>query len=233
MKKILIVDDEVHILELLKINFEAYGYLVELCGDSLEVLNRCLSFRPDIVLLDIMLPNITGIELCSLIRKADKLKNVGIIMVSAKEEIDDKVIALEIGADDYITKPFSIKELEARVCALLRRMDGRVKQSFIEQGSKFTYKDLMYAYPTKEVFKKGIKLDLTGKEIKLLEYLILNFGKIVSREMLMEKVWNIQEEENHNRSLDVYIRKLRIKLDEEESGISYIETVHGKGYKLG
>lgn len=227
MNKILIVDDEPYILELLKINLEAVDYLVKTLISGKNLVDICLEFQPDIILLDIMLPDINGFELCKLIKSHPILNKTGIILVSAKGEIDDKVYGLDLGADDYISKPFSIKEIISRVKALLRRVNLSCK---IEKNV-YLHRELKFDFNNKIVYKNEIPLDLTHKELKLLELLMSNVDKVVSRELILNKIWSKEESTKVGRSLDVYIRKLRLKLDDGNID-SYIETVHGRGYKL-
>lgn len=227
MNKILIVDDEPYILELLKINLEAVDYLVKTLISGKNLVDICLEFQPDIILLDIMLPDINGFELCKLIKSHPILNKIGIILVSAKGEIDDKVYGLDLGADDYISKPFSIKEIISRVKALLRRVNLSCK---IEKNV-YLHRELKFDFNNKIVYKNEIPLDLTHKELKLLELLMSNVDKVVSRELILNKIWSKEESTKVGRSLDVYIRKLRLKLDDGNID-SYIETVHGRGYKL-
>lgn len=227
MNKILIVDDEPYILELLKINLEATNYLVKTLTSGEYLIDTCLEFQPEIILLDIMLPGIDGLELCKIIKSHPTLNKTGIILISAKGEIDDKVYGLDLGADDYIAKPFSVKEILSRVNALLRRVNLTCK---IDNNVYF-HRELKFDFNNKIVYKNEIPLDLTHKELKLLELLISNADKVVSRELILNKIWSKEESTKIGRSLDVYIRKLRLKLD-DGSFNSYIETVHGRGYKL-
>lgn len=227
MNKILIIDDEPYILELLKINLEAVDYLVKTLISGKNLVDICLEFQPDVILLDIMLPDIDGFELCKLIKSHPILNKIGIILVSAKGEIDDKVYGLDLGADDYIAKPFSIKEIISRVNALLRRVNLTCK---IEKNV-YLHRDLKFDFSNKIVYKNEKPLDLTHKELKLLELLISNVDKVVSREVILNKIWSKEDSTKVGRSLDVYIRKLRLKLDDGNFD-SYIETVHGRGYKL-
>lgn len=230
MNKILIIDDEPYILELLKINLEVAGYLVKTLISGKNLVDICLEFQPEIILLDIMLPDIDGLELCKIIKSHSNLNKIGIILVSAKGEIDDKVYGLNLGADDYIAKPFSIKEILSRVNALLRRVNLTCKVEKVEKNV-YQHRELKFDFNNKVVYKNEAPLDLTHKELKLLELLILNVNKVVSREVILNKIWSKEESTKIGRSLDVYIRKLRLKLDNGNFD-SYIETVHGRGYKL-
>lgn len=226
MTKILIIDDEKHILELLKINLEAEDYIVETWNRGDMFLQKCLEFKPDLILLDIMLPGIDGLSICKEIKTSDIFKNIGIILISAKIEEDIKIKGLDIGADDYITKPFSIREVLSRVNALVRRL-----QPLSSIDEVYSNRNITYDFKNKILYKEEIPLELTNKEIKLIELLIKNKGKILTREFILEKIWNKEVGENSGRSLDVYIRKLRGKIDDNPN-ISLIETIHGKGYKF-
>lgn len=228
MNKILVIDDEPYILELLKINLESTGYIVKTMISGKDIINTCLEFSPQIILLDIMLPDIDGLSICKKIKENPALKEIGVILVSAKSEIDDRVLGLDTGADDYITKPFSLKEINSRINALLRRL---CPNDFNDNCNNiYSHRDLKFDYINKVAYKNNSPLELTHKELKLLEILILNVGKVVSRDIILDKIWNKEEDSNIGRSLDVYIRKLRLKLDSGNS--SYIETIHGRGYKL-
>lgn len=224
-KKILIVDDEQSILELLKLNLEIYGYEIFTMDSGAGVLEEISHIQPDIILLDLMLPEINGFTLCQEIRKNPLWNEIRILIVSAKSEELDKIDCLEMGADDYITKPFSIKELIARIHAFSRRMINTP----LPQPDEITYRDLLIHPKEKMVSKNNQKIPLTLLELKLLLYLLKHQGKIATREMIFKEVWNYEEEKN-TRSLDVNIRKLRRKL--EDSNNFYIETIRGIGYKL-
>lgn len=224
-EKILIIDDEEAILELLKFNLEIYGYKIFTSNTGKGILEKIIEIHPNIILLDLMLPEIDGMSICKKVRENSIWNDLRIIILSAKSQEIDKITCLEIGADDYITKPFSIRELIARIHAFSRRISPSVPttQEIIQ------YHDLIIDPKEKTVLKKDKKISLTLLELKLLLYLLKNQGKISTREMIFKNVWNY-EEQNNTRSLDVNIRKLRQKL--EDSNNHYIETIRGIGYKL-
>ncbi|MGO2117781.1 MAG: response regulator transcription factor [Fusobacterium sp.] len=220
MKKIFIIDDENYILELLKINLEMEGFQVVTSNTGKNVLNILDKEKPDLILLDLMLPETNGFDICKKIKSFEKYKNIGIIIISAKSEENDKIVGLEIGADDYITKPFSIKEIIARINAVTRRTS---KNS--TENKNYIVLDIK----NNTILKNGEILELQTKEFNLLKYLIKNKGRVVSRQELLENVWNY-DSPSSTRSLDVYIRKLRVKLQDENESI--ITTIRGQGYKF-
>lgn len=194
--------------------------------------------NPDIILLDLMLPGMNGIDICKKIRNNPLLNKIRILIISAKSEEIDKIVCLEIGADDYITKPFSLREMIARINAFSRRIesdstiisnDSPVKNYMESNENYIYYKDLKIDLVKNMVYKNNIPLELTIREFKLFIFLLNNKGKVISREKIFESVWNY-ENNNQTRSLDVHIRKLRQKLGDENN--SYIETIRGTGYKI-
>lgn len=237
-KKILIIDDEIHILELLKLNLEIYGYEVFTTDTGNNVMSLIEKINPNIILLDLMLPGMNGIDICKKIRNNPLLNKIRILIISAKSEEIDKIVCLEIGADDYITKPFSLREMIARINAFSRRIesdstiisnDSPVKNDVESNANYIYYKDLKIDLVKNLVYKNNNPLELTIREFKLFIFLLNNKGKVISREKIFESVWNY-ENNNQTRSLDVYIRKLRQKLGDENN--SYIETIRGTGYKI-
>ena len=224
-KKILIVDDEDHIRELLKFNLEKSGYNVYTANDGLEGLKLAREKQVDLILLDLMLPGMDGFEVCKEIRKDNIISNVPIIMLTAKSEEIDKILGLELGADDYITKPFSIRELSARVKALLRRSNIKYDNEVLRFGN------ITLNLQTREVLKNGEKLDFTLKEFEVLKLLIKNKGKILTREILLDKIWGY-EYVGETRTVDVHIRHIRKKIEEDDKNPIYIQTIRGVGYKF-
>ena len=224
-KKILIVDDEDHIRELLKFNLEKSGYNVYTANDGLEGLQLARGKQVDLILLDLMLPGMDGFEVCKEIRKDNIISNVPIIMLTAKSEEIDKILGLELGADDYITKPFSIRELSARVKALLRRSNIKYDNEVLRFGN------IALNLQTREVLKNGEKLDFTLKEFEVLKLLIKNKGKILTREILLDKIWGY-EYVGETRTVDVHIRHIRKKIEEDDKNPIYIQTIRGVGYKF-
>ena len=201
MAKILVVDDERHILELLKFNLEIFGYEVICLDDGKECVEFLQREKPDLILLDWMLPSISGIEILKKIRSDYKLSTLPVIMLTAKNMDDDKIEGLDRGADDYITKPFSVKELKARIKTVLRRYKA-TEGDFISAGDITLYTE------KREVYKDGRKIDLTLKEFELLRLLIENRGKVLRREELLDKIWGY-EFFGETRTVDVHIRYLR------------------------
>lgn len=228
-KKVLIIEDEINITELIKYNLEKEGYET-ICGrDGLEGGMLVYKERPDIVLLDVMLPKKDGFSLCREIRK-DGIKTP-IIMLTSKGEEKDKILGLDFGADDYITKPFSIKELTARIRAILRRSENEEEKEGIQDGKPKKHSDLEVNENEKQVYVNRMSANLTLKEFELLAFLINNQGKIFSRDELLNEVWGI-DYIGESRTVDVHIRHIRQKLDKIHKGIEYIETIRGRGYRI-
>lgn len=223
--KILIVDDEEHILELIKFNLENNGYKVLQCGNGTDALKLAKSEKPDLILLDVMLPGIDGYDVCKEIRKDISISNLPIIMITAKSEELDKILGLELGADDYITKPFSIRELLARVKALLRRT------AFLPADKSYKFDNIVIDFENHEVTKENKRVELTLKEFEVLEILIKNKGRVITREFLLDKVWGY-EYIGETRTVDVHIRHIRQKIEEDDKTPKYIETIRGVGYRF-
>ncbi len=223
-KKILVVDDEKAIGEILKINLEKEGYKVAVAMDGEEGLNLALKLNPDLILLDVMLPKMDGFEVCKKIRRESE---VPIVMLTARTEEIDKIIGLELGADDYVTKPFSIRELMARVKANLRRT---VVPS-VPENEENTIKigEISINTESYELKKAGKIIELTLREFELVKYLADAPGRIFSRETLLEKVWGY-EYYGDMRTVDVTVRRLREKIEEDPSEPRYIMTRRGVGY---
>lgn len=220
---ILAVDDEVHILELISFNLKAAGYHVVTALTGEEALKRCEVERPSLVLLDIMLPGIDGLEVCRRLKGDRMTSNIPIIMLTARGDEVDKILGLELGADDYITKPFSVRELAARVKSLLRRVAPQQES----EPQTLRSGDIMIDITNYEAFKGSEKLSLTLKEFELLKVLVLSRGKVLTRDFLLDRIWGY-EYYGETRTVDVHIRHLRQKLGEEP----YIETVRGVGYRF-
>ncbi|RDY25561.1 DNA-binding response regulator [Romboutsia weinsteinii] len=225
--KVLVIDDEMHIVELLKFNLEISNYKVDYSYDGFDGFLKAKEVNPDLILLDWMLPNISGIEVLKKIRSDKELKNTPVIMLTAKNMENDKVEGLEIGADDYITKPFSIKELLARISSVLRRynLNNEHEESVLFAGN------LKLDLSKHEVTKNNAKIELTLKEFELLKLLIQNKGKVLSRNYLLDKIWGY-EYYGETRTVDVHIRYLRKKIEGENGQEKYIETIRGVGYKI-
>ena len=223
---ILVVDDEEYIVELINYNLIAAGYEVEIANNGNDAIKKAISKNPDLILLDVMLPGKDGYDVCRELRSNNKTKSIPIIMLTAKSEEIDKIVGLELGADDYITKPFSIRELLARVKAVLRRY---VKNE--EIGEKFVFGDIEADFENHSIVCSGEKIELTLKEFELLEVLVKNKGKILTREMLLDKIWGY-EYIGESRTVDVHIRYLRKKIEKDDKNPKFIETIRGVGYRF-
>ncbi|HCW54151.1 MAG TPA: DNA-binding response regulator [Clostridium sp.] len=226
--KILIVDDEEHIVELLKFNLNNAGYNILTANDGIEAVKIAKSEKPNLVLLDLMLPGLDGFDVCKEIKREKEMKNTAIIMLTAKGEELDKILGLELGADDYITKPFSVRELLARVKAVLRRSNTSNNDS---EEKSYESKKLKVDFERHEVIVCGKKVELTLKEFELLQILIKNKGKILKREILLDKIWGY-EYIGETRTVDVHIRYLRKKIEEDDKRPKFIETIRGVGYRF-
>ena len=224
-EKILVVDDEENIQELLKFNLENNGYKV-LCADNgIDALKIAREEIPHLILLDLMLPKMDGYDVCKEIRKDNSISNMPIIMLTAKGEELDKILGLELGADDYLTKPFSVRELIARVKAILRRTK-------IQHSDKiFSFGDIIIDFLKHEVTKDNERVELTLKEFELLEILIRNRGRVMTRDFLLDKIWGY-EYVGETRTVDVHIRHLRQKIEEDDKNPKFVETVRGIGYRF-
>lgn len=219
--RILIIEDEKQIVRFLELELKYEGYLIDIAYDGREGLNKALMNNYDLVILDIMLPLLNGIEV---LRRIRQVSDLPIIMLTAKDDITDKVMGLDVGADDYITKPFAIEELLARIRANLRRKNGKN----INPAKMITVEDLTIDLAKREVKRAGKLIDLTKKEFELLEYLLKNKDLVVTREQILEKVWGY-DFFGDTHVVDVYIRYLRSKID-DEFAVKLIETVRGIGY---
>ncbi len=230
-KKILIVDDEKSISDLLVYNFEKEGYKTITASDGEEGVLLALTQEPDIILLDIMLPKIDGLTACKKIRQT--LPKIPIIMLSAKGEEIDKILGLEIGADDYMTKPFSVRELIARVKANLRKMDpSEIDVLNNNKGNRVAVGEIALDLDKFEVEVRGQKVsDLTRREFEVLRYLAQKPGQVITREDLLEKVWGY-EYYGDIRTVDVTIRRIREKIEKNTSNPKILITKRGVGYYI-
>ena len=219
--RILVVEDEKRLAEVIKKGLVEEGYSVDIAYDGEEGQYMAENTSYDLVILDIMLPKKDGITICQELRV--KEISTPILMLTAKDSVEDRVKGLDSGADDYLIKPFAFSELVARVRALLRR-------EALSKASKLQVGNLVMDTLTREVWRGDTKIELTAKEYALLEYFMRHPNMVITRTMLMEKVWDYDFEGMSN-IIDVYIRRLRLKLD-EEGGESIIETVRGAGYRL-
>jgi two-component system alkaline phosphatase synthesis response regulator PhoP len=226
MATILVVDDEEPIQELLKFNLEKEGYKVLIASDGAEALRTLEEKKPELIVLDIMLPGMSGLAVLDKLRKNPEFVDLPVIMLTAKGEEIDKVLGLEIGADDYITKPFSPRELVARIRARLRR----VKSADVN-SNEIARHDLHIDLDRFKVSVRGEYIELTPKEFELLRVLATHPGKVYTRDELLERIWGY-EYAGDTRTVDVHVRHLRQKIERDPSNPEYIETLRGIGYRL-
>ncbi|HOV27222.1 MAG TPA: response regulator transcription factor [Pseudobacteroides sp.] len=221
------VEDEENIQQLIKYNLEAHGYKVKNFDTGEKLIEQCKIAVPDLFLLDVMLPGIDGFEVCRWLKQDANTKTIPVIMLTAKSDEFDKVLGLELGADDYITKPFSVRELVARVKAVFRRM------SLANQSNTdvLSFGNIKIDCSRREVVKDDKIVDMAFKEFELLKLLVMNKGKVLSRDMLLEKIWGY-DYYGETRTVDVHIRYLRQKLEDDDSNPVFIETVRGIGYRI-
>ncbi len=224
MAKIFIVEDERRIARFLQMELEHEGFQTANESNGLRAYERIIQEDYDLVLLDIMLPGMDGLTICKNVRK---LFDIPIIMLTAKDEINDKVTGLDIGADDYITKPFAIQELLARIRAALRKRNNNIKQ---DEPSVFTFKNITVYLERHEVMVDDTVVELTKKEYDLLLYMLQNHDHVLSREQILQSIWGYEYMGDTN-VVDVYIRYLRSKIDDEFNE-KYIHTVRGIGYVI-
>ena len=228
-KKILVVDDEKQIADILQFNLKKEGFNVTCAHDGLEALEKVEEVMPDLILLDIMLPLKDGIEVCREIRKK---YDMPIIMLTAKDSEIDKVIGLEIGADDYVTKPFSTRELLARIKANLRRQPSVTEAKKEESNSNvITIGALTIKPENYEVTKRGEQIELTHREFELLHYLAKHIGQVMTREHLLQTVWRY-DYYGDVRTVDVTIRRIREKIEDNPAHPTWVVTRRGVGYYL-
>ena len=222
--KIFIIEDETSIIQLVQHNLEKEGFIIASSENGNEGLKQLKKFEPNLLLLDWMLPDLSGIEICKNIRKDNKFKTLPIIMLTAKGEEEDKIKGLESGADDYLTKPFSYKELLARIKAILRRSNPNMVSDSLE------YEDLLLDRIEKRVFRDNSEIKLGPTEFRLLEFFLTNPKRVYTRDQILENVWpnNVNVE---SRTIDVHIRRLRqsVNLDSKKE---LIRTVRSSGYSL-
>lgn len=224
-KKILIVDDEQSIVTLLTYNMENAGYETDVSFDGEEAISKAMAYPYDLIILDLMLPEVDGLEVCKTLR-LNRI-NTPILILTAKEDEFDKILGLELGADDYITKPFSPREIVARVKAILRR----VGQPVPEQYTAYEIGELV-VYPDKyEATLAGEALAFTRKEFELLAYFIKHTGIVLSRDQLLAQVWDY-DFAGDTRIVDVHVSRLREKIERNSKKPLYIKTIHGLGYKM-
>jgi len=224
MKNILIIEDDKDIVELVRYNLEKEGYQVTGAGDGTTGLAQLRRTPPDLLILDLMLPRLPGLEICKEIRRDENLPRIPILMLTARGEESDRVVGLEMGADDYVTKPFSPRELVARVKALLRRVDGEPQ---METG--IAVGDLMIDPSSYRVTRSGEPIALSTLEFRLLYYLASRPNRVFDRDRLLDAIWGTDRFVTP-RSVDVYIRRLREKVESDPQHPSHLKTVRGAGY---
>ncbi|HEU5139598.1 MAG TPA: response regulator transcription factor [Bacillales bacterium] len=228
-EKIIVVDDEVSIITLLEFHLQKAGYEVIAVTDGRSALKLVEAEHPDLILLDLMLPGMDGMDVCREMRQ--RQLRTPVIMLTAKDEEFDKVLGLEMGADDYITKPFSPREVVARVKAVIRRSVESASETTEEEPEKLSCGELE-VYPEKyEAYFRGNELEWTPKEFELLVYLIRNRGRVLSREQLLNAVWHF-DFVGDTRIVDVHVSHLREKIEDNTRSPRYIKTIRGLGYKL-
>ena len=235
-KTILVVDDEPNIVDLLVFNLEKEGYNTIVANDGITAVDMALKEKPDLILLDVMIPKLDGISVCKKIRYALNISNMPILMVSAKDTESDKIVGLEMGADDYITKPFQIREVMARIKANLRKAELNTNMEMY-QNSKQDDKndiikvgDLSLDLKKVEVKVKGEVINLTKKEFDVLKYLASQPGQVVTREMLLRDVWEYEEYVGAIRTIDVTMNRIRDKIEKDKANPKILITKRGVGY---
>ncbi|STY74550.1 Transcriptional regulatory protein walR [Macrococcoides caseolyticum] len=227
-RKIVVVDDEKPIADILEFNLKKEGYEVHVAYDGDDAVELIYDIQPDIVLLDIMLPGRDGMGVC---REVRKKYDMPIIMLTAKDSEIDKVLGLELGADDYVTKPFSTRELIARVKANLRRHYSQTQSEEKEESTNIVIKDIVVYPEAYSIKKRGIDIELTHREFELFHYLAKHIGQVMTREHLLQTVWGY-DYFGDVRTVDVTIRRLREKIEDDASHPEYIVTRRGVGYFL-
>lgn len=226
--KVLVVDDEKDIVDLVSFNLKKEGFAVEKAYDGERAMRIIRDSAPDLILLDLMLPGIQGMDVCRMVRRDPRLSYIPVIMLTAKTDEVDKVLGLEIGADDYITKPFSVRELIARIRAVMRRFESGGEA---EKKKTFSYKGLRIDYDSFEISLDGRKIDLSPTEARLLIFFSKNPGKVFTRSQILDRVWG-ENSFVEPRTVDVHIRRLRAQIEKDSDNPAFIVTVRGAGYKF-
>ena len=228
LPKVLVVEDEKSFVEALKVGLDREGFDVKVAEDGLMALELFRTFKPDLILLDVMLPKISGLDVCKEIRTESK---VPIIMVTAKGEEIDTVVGLEVGADDYVTKPYRLREVVARMRSLLRRSNWSDETEAISEGRVITVSDIQIDVDKYEVKVRNEIVDFPLKEFELLLLLLENAGRVLTRDVLIDRVWGF-DYVGDTKTLDVHIKRLRSKVEKDPSKPMSIVTVRGVGYKF-
>ena len=228
LPKVLVVEDEKSFVEALKVGLDREGFDVKVAEDGLTALELFRTFKPDLILLDVMLPKISGLDVCKEIRTESK---VPIIMVTAKGEEIDTVVGLEVGADDYVTKPYRLREVVARMRSLLRRSNWSDETEAVSEGRVITVSDIRIDIDKYEVKVRNEIVDFPLKEFELLLLLLENAGRVLTRDVLIDRVWGF-DYVGDTKTLDVHIKRLRSKVEKDPSKPMSIITVRGVGYKF-
>jgi len=224
--RVLVAEDDANVADVVGRYLTREGFDVEVIGDGAVALDRALAEPPDLVVLDLMLPGMDGLEVCRQLRRQDRFASIPVLMLTARSEEADRVVGLEIGADDYVTKPFSMRELIARVRALLRRHEPiPTTRATIQRG------DLRIDPSAHSVTILGKEVELSALEFRLLHHLASHPGMVFSRDQLLDRVWG-NDRSVTQRSVDVYIRRVREKIEEHPQDPIYLQTVHGVGYRF-
>ena len=225
MTRILIVEDEESVLDPLELLLSKEGFTIETARDGREALEKFAKTNPDLILLDLMLPEVSGTEVCRQIRSKSQ---VPIIMLTAKDTEVDKVVGLELGADDYVVKPYSKAELVARIKAVLRRNNA---DAFVNQGGSISAGPVVIDVERHQVSINGESIALPLKEFELLEFLVRNSGRVLTRTQLIDRVWG-SDYFGDTKTLDVHVKRLRAKIEKDPANPVYIQTIRGLGYKF-
>jgi len=226
MTKVLIVEDEISFSDALAYLLKKESYEVEVAVNGAEAIERFQTFNPDLILLDLMIPEVSGTEVCRVIRSTSQ---VPIIMLTAKDSEIDKVVGLELGADDYVTKPYSSRELLARMKAVMRRNSG--DSAGLEEGALLTAGSVRMDIDKHQVTVNSVAVTFPLKEFELLEFLMRNSGRVLTRSQLIDRVWG-NDYFGDTKTLDVHIKRLRAKIEEDPANPKIIHTIRGLGYKL-
>ena len=224
-KTILIVEDDMGIRVILRDSLISQGYDVVMAADGIEGLKMAKELKPDLIILDVMLPHMDGLEVCKRIRKEGITSPI--MMLTVKDEEVDKVLGLELGADDYVTKPFSLKEISARVKALLRRVED-----YQDEMSVYRFGDVELDFGKYEAKKKGQDLCLTPLELQIIKFLIERKGKVITRDEFLDFIWGVDNLSVSHRTVDSHIAHIRKKVEDDPSRPKYIQSVHSIGYKF-
>ena len=226
LKKVLIVEDETDLVKLLKYNLEKEGFKVNYATDGTVALAEARRDPPDLVILDLMLPGLDGLEVCRQLRRNEKFVRTPVLILSARSEEADRVVGLELGADDYVTKPFSTREVIARVRTLLRRNEPAAPPHL-----RIHRDDIVIDPTAHSVYVAGRSVELSALEFRLLHYLASHPGMVFSRDQLLDNVWG-NDRTVTPRSVDVYIRRIREKVEPKPQEPAYVQTIHGVGYRF-